>query len=342
MKRLQEFRIRLSPRWTLVLSIVFLTILLWILQIRLTRSTSSLTHTLGHSTQHVDVLWSTKDDMFNLVTANPHGVAFTMPMARDSLIALDVRSGTAIWKTKLQFEHSGVKNLLTNENTVFLVTSISVDAYDSITGKLKWSRKLGEGHVSIVSQLDSDKVRVYYGDKLYEIDTKTGEILSNIPKDDIVWISNDILLRETSTNKLVAVSKRTNEVLWTNDQEPYITDDHKPRDIGEGNLVVGFVKGICRLNMQTGEYSWCRPEIDISKLAVDEQSHIGYAMRDDLVLITIDLQTGKVLGETNFLSNRAINEQIGFFSSMAFSDGVVIIAFSDSSQTFGLEFKEAK
>jgi outer membrane protein assembly factor BamB len=265
-----------------------------------------------------------------------------MDLARDNLIAFDIRSGTTIWKTELPFERSGAHSLLADENTVFVVTSVSVDAYEVTTGELKWSTRLGDGHVSIVSQLDSDKVRVYYGDKLHEIDSETGKILTTLPKDIIVWVLDDIILQETPTYKLIAINNQTDELLWTNDRGPYVREDYKPQDIGGDNLIVGFVRGICVLNLQTGEYSWCRPEIDITKLAIDYQSQQGFAMQDDLVLLTIDLQTGNVLGETSFLSSEPIDEQIGFLSSIIFSDGVVVISFSDSGQTFGLEFKDLK
>jgi hypothetical protein len=106
-------------------------------------------------------------------------------------------------------------------------------------------------------------------------------------------------------------------------------------------LIIGFIKGICALNLQTSKYSWCHPEIYISDIAIDYQSQLGYAMREDLVLLTIDLRTGNVLGEIQFLSSKPIDEQIGSMSSIAFSNGVVVISFSDSGQTFGLSLSQS-
>ena len=136
--------------------------------------------------------------------------------------------------------------------------------------------------MSKVSQLDFDRLRQYYGDKLYEIDKETGNMLSALPKGDIIWILGNIVLQETPTFKLSAINKQNSEIFWTNNHGFYINEGEEPIDIGKDNLLVGFVKGICVLNLQSGEYSWCRPEVDISNIAIDNQSKLGYAMREDL------------------------------------------------------------
>jgi len=331
----------LSQRGALFL-VVVLIILLTALPSWLDRPKPRIIHVLGSSSQHVDVLWFNQDNISNLITTNGSGMAFAMDLARDNLIAIDIRRGTTIWKKGIPFDHSDVRNLLADEHTVFAVTGIGVDAYKATTGELKWSTKLGDGHVSIVPQLDSGKVRVYYGGTLFEIDSATGKVLSALSKNNVVWVLNDIALQEISANKLSATNKQTSELLWINDRKPYISEVYIPVDVGADKLIVGFVKGICVLDLQTGEYSWCRPEIDIPNLAIDYQSHLGFGMRDDLVLLTIDLQTGKILGETSFLSNEPINEQNGFLSFITYSNNVLMVSFSDSRQTFGLEFKDLK
>ena len=93
------------------------------------------------------------------------------------------------------------------------------------------------------------------------------------------------------------------------------------------------------MKLRNGEDGWCRPEAYISRVAVDRQSQLGYAMRDDFVLVTIDLKTGNVLGETSFLSSEPAKEYSGFVSSVVVSDGVVVVSFYDSGQAFGLSIK---
>lgn len=343
MKLSQRFQVWWSRRGVLALFIVLI-VSLGALQMWLQRPTPFNTHIVGSSTQHVDVLWLIQDDgnqgdVANLITANTDGTVFIMSSAQDTLTAINIKSGTALWKAEIPFERSGADSLLADQNTVFVVTSVSVDAYETKTGKLKWSTRLGDGHVSIVSQLSSPIVRVYYGDKLYEIDSETGKILAMLPKNNIVWISDNVVFEETPAYQLRALNKQTGDLLWSSSRWFDVRTGQEPQDIGKDTLIVGFVRGICALNIRSGKYDWCHPEIDISSIAIDYQSQLGYAMREDLVLLTIDLQTGSVLGETSFLSSKPINKQIDTVSSIIFSDGVVVVYFSDSGQTFGLSLK---
>lgn len=326
----------LRPR-TLALFIMFVMLLL-ILSACLQRPQTQIIHTLGTSTQHVDVLWF-RQEIFTQTTDNSGEVIFVMPISRDSLMAIDIRDGTTIWNTKLPIERGGgARKILANQNTVFVATSIYMDAYDKTTGDLKWSTKLGDGHVSVIPQLDSDLLRVYYGDRLIEIDPNDGEIVTETPKNEIVWMFGNMILQSTPASQINALDKQSGEILWTNPRSFHLDEGQEPLDIGNGRQLVGFVNGTCELDLQTGEYPWCLPEINISNITVDPQSQLGFAMRDDLILLTIDLQTGDVLGETSFLSSAPVDKQEGFLASITFSNGIIIISFSDSGQTFGLEF----
>lgn len=340
MKLSQHFRIWLSRRGALALFITLL-VLLGMFQMWREQPQPRISHVLGPSTQQVDVLWL-KQEIFTKVASNDSSIIYAMPITRGSLRAIDTSKGNTKWQVELPLERGGgADSLLADKNAVFVVTSIFIDAYVIETGELKWSTKLGGGHVPIVSQIDSDIVRVYYGDKLYEIDSETGEILNVLPKKDVVWISGNIVFHEPSTNLLGTFNKQTGEPLWTNDNWFYVVAGQEPKDVGRDSLIVGFIRGICALNLRSGEYNWCHPEIDISYMAIDYQSQLGYAMRKDLVLLTIDLKTGNVLGETRFLSSEPIDEQIGFMSSITFSNGVIVVSFSDSGQTFGLSINQS-
>jgi len=334
-----KFRTWLSLRWPLILFFAFVG-LLWLIPKWINKPQPRIIHVLGSSTQHVDVLWFKQEDISNQITTNAGGTAFMMPLAQDALIALDVRSGATIWNIQLPFERSGVSGMRADQNTIFTVTSIRADAYEATTGKLKWSTRLGDGHVSIIPQLDAGVLRVYYGDKLLELDPETGKILASKPKGSIVWVTGNIILHTPTENQLSAFDTQAGGLLWNNNRPFYIDEGQEPLDIGNNNLFVGFIRGICALNLRTGKYGRCHPEIDISNVAIDYHSQLGYAMREDLVLLTIDLQTGNVLGETSFLSSKPIDKQIDSVSSIVFSDGVIVVTFSDSGQTFGLKINQ--
>jgi outer membrane protein assembly factor BamB len=337
MKLPKQLQVWLSQRGALVLFLTTIVLLL-IFQIWHERPQPSISHTLGTSTYPIDILWS-KQETFRQTAGNGGKVVYLMPLGQDKIIALNIKSSTVVWKEELPFERSGARGMLADRNTIFTVDSTRADAYEATTGKLKWSTILGDGHVSVIPQLDSNILRIYLGEELIELDTETGKKLTVVPKGATIWISGNIVLQSSSTNQLKAIDKRTGKLLWTNDRLLYIDEGQEPIDIGNNNLLVGFTKGVCALNLQSGKYDWCHPEIYISDIAIDYQSQLGYAMRNDLVLLTIDLHTGDVLAETNFLSSQPINEQTGSMSSITFSDGILVVSFSDSGQTFGLSLK---
>ena len=340
MKLSQQFRNWLSRRGALALFIIVV-VLLWLFQTWAQRTQPRISHVLDSSTQHVNVLWLKQGDVSNITAANTDGKVFTMPLTEDSISSIDVKSSSTLWKIELPFERSGARGMLANTDTIFTVDSTRADAYETTTGELIWSTELGDGHVSVIPQLDSNVLRIYLGDDVIELDLKTGKILSKIPKDTKIWVSGNVILQTSPSSQLIALDKQSSEILWTSNRLFYLDERHEPLDIGRNSLLVGFTRGVCALNLKNGEYYWCHPEIYISDVAIDYQSQLGYAMREDLVLLTIDLQTGDVLGETSFLSSQPIDEQIGSMSSITFSDGVLVISFSDSGQTFGLSMSQS-
>ena len=335
----QRFRVWLTKRWALVLFIALI-LLLWFMPEWLNKPTPLIVRTLGSSTQHVDVLWFRQDFAATRIAANDNEMVFAMSSTWDSLIAINAQTGATVWKAPLSLERRDTRSLLANQDTVFVVTTITVDAYDAKTGQLKWSTELGQGHVSIMSQLDADVLRVYYGDKIFELDSETGKILDTLPKGAIVWISGNTVLKGFG-----AFDRQTSELLWSEGYPFYLDEGIEPKDVDTNLLIIAmepgssFIQGICALNLHTGQHNWCRSEEFNSLIAVNPQSQLGYVMRSDVVLITLDLHSGTILGETSFLAGAPTPAEMGTYSNIVVSDGVVVVSFSDSAQTFGLKFR---
>jgi outer membrane protein assembly factor BamB len=332
-KRLQNWW---SRRGLLIL-LVILAILLWKVPEWLEKPLPQIAHTFASSTQSNEVKWLV-DRSFTKIVGDVSGVIYAMPYTRENLVALDTNDGSVIWQANLPLERGGgARGILGNQDAVFVVTSTFVDAYKADTGDLKWSTRIGDGHVSVIPQFDSDLIRVYYGNNLIELDQETGAIISIAPRNNILWKLSNKTLQVSPSNHLTSIDEKTGSILWINDRLFHLDEGQDPLDVGNDNLLVGFLSGVCLLSLQTGEYIWCRPDIDIANVAVDYESQRGYAMASGLVLLSIDLQTGEVLGETRFLSNEPIDEQVVPVSSIAFSDGIVVVSFSDSKQTFGVK-----
>jgi outer membrane protein assembly factor BamB len=271
------------------------------------------------------------------------GVISAISLTWDTLIAIDIKTGSTNWEVKLPFEQSGVRGMVANKVTIFAVKATRADAYEVTTGNIKWSTELGYGHVTVIPQLDSGLLRIYYGDDLLELDPESGKVLTTNPKDSVVWVYGNTVFKTLNNNQITVLDKQTGKSLWTKCDMCNMFDVNEgkePQGIGRDILIVGYNdKRICALNLRTGKDEWCRPEAYISKVAVDLQSQLGYAMRSDFALVTIDMQTGNILGETRFLSSEP-DKNYSEVVSVAFSDGVVVISFYDSGQTFGLSFSQ--
>lgn len=304
---------------------------------------------LSSSSREINVLW-VRENIPPLIKADSEGVIFATQLYGDGILeAVDAVSGSPLWKIDLPWELGGAVELLVDAKMVYVTSSTHMNAYDKKGGKLRWSVELGKGHVSIVSQLDGEILRVYYGDKIFEIDTEAGEIITSKPKEDIIWIIDDLIFRMSPAGQISAFDHRSKQI-W-NELRPsfFISDEWAPQKSAADALVIGnralssysLIEEICVLNLQTGKCNWRHREYYISNIAIDEQSQLGYIMRDDFVVEGIDLETGNVLEEIHF-SPSVLSEEMLRYShrySIALSDDVLAISFSDSDQVFGISLK---
>ena len=342
-----------SHHKALILFVLLLLGLNWAIGSWKNKPLPTVTRTVGTSTQSAVVMWVGHDLMASPIASNTAGMIFALSLDRDHLVALSAKDGTTLWQTAIPFERAGVRGMTATDNAVFVISTLYADAYEATTGQLLWSTKLGTGHVSVIPQYDIDAgvLRVYYGNKLYEIAPTSGEVLVEKPNGGVYWILDKVTLYVLVGQKLMALDQVSNEQLWTKGGLFFIDEGQEPKRLSKDVLLVAeqtagtsnYTAGICALSLRTGDYLWCRPETYVSNLAIDSQSQMGYALRGDFVLVTIDLQDGSILGETSFLPS-ALPEELLHFShdySVTFSDGVVVVAFSDSGQTFGLSMKKA-
>lgn len=291
-----------------------------------------ITYSIDISSYPSKQLWR-KDEFYSLMAPSSKRRVFLMQSPTNNLFAVDSKVGNTIWSIEPPIGQGGVRGLLANENTVFIITTLNVNAYKAETGELQWSTKLGNGHVGIISQLDSDILRIYYGNDIHEIDTETGEILMSYPKDDTLWVLNNIVLKARYPFGIDAFVKQTDEFLWRQEQSFFVEENLVPQNLDEDVIFVwqkpasSLIGGICALDLKTGEYIWCRIENFNSVMAVDGQSKYGYALRDDNTLLMINLQTGHTMNERNFFSKNLPPLAMGASPSIIVNNGNVIVSF---------------
>lgn len=291
-----------SSRQAFIIFVALVLVILLSLYLLIQQTRPKLTYTLGVLDQGFELVWY-KDAGFASFVSNSNGIIFALPIGEEKLVAFDAKTGLMYWETDLSFEQRGMRVFLADVLSAYIVTSTTVDAYDTKTGNVKWSTKLGDGHVAIEAQLDCDLLKVYYGDRLYEIASENGEIL---------YIKPGIAHEDYPTFKIV------------NDEF----------------LLTGSTSGgLCAQRTKTHKLLWCHPDIDLNLITIDELCGSVYAMPDDNVLRVIDLFTGEVLIKAAFTRSIPVDEKDDnrYVPVLFYVDGVTVVSFVDSRQTFGLK-----
>lgn len=338
-KVLKIFDARLWPKKKILL--ICLVLAFFLLSYYVQRPPPQINRQLDPSNEHVELLW-TKQEYFlfqDPIWAENTVYAYAPP---DYLIAFNGVSGGIFWKKKLPFSESGIRDFLASISALYNVTTTDVYAYTASFGDPIWETHLGDGHVSIFSQLEDSLLRIYYGNKIFEISPVSGKILKGQDSGNIYWIEDNVEIHTVSPNQSIGmrgVDHTTSEIIWENANRVFLREEWFPIQSFDNTIIVLTDSlGICALDIKTGEYTWCRPEEYKSNLGLEEGEDVGYILRNDFTLIKLNLASGEVLAEIQFLPKELPQEMknTGYEYSIAVTKDAVIVSFSDSGETFGL------
>ena len=353
---MKKIRIFLATKIGRYIGIAILIVLLLVLEWISNRPEPKVTRQIGRSSDDVQALWTRNMYLWDYGSDWENNIIYVVDRT-EHLMAIDSLTGSIVWDIPLteanrhgDFNQFGAHYFFTNNQTLFTVTSTHVNAYRASTGELLWYTKLGGGHVGIYVQEEDDLLRVYYGDKIFEISQASGEIISTQQKDDIVWIQNDIEIHcpltpsqngavKTCWVGLTGIDRTTGTILWKNNK-PIFSEYYQEQPVNNVLFVKFPGNRICALNPDIGEYDWCLPEGNLSNITIAEGEKSGYLLRYDFNLVKINLLTGDILTETQFLPmilpEGMQRDNYGY--RVAVTKDAVIVSFGDSDQTFGLKF----
>jgi outer membrane protein assembly factor BamB len=251
--------------------------------------------------KYLKQIWHFKES-FEEFTSNQFGTVFAFSVERGRLFAFDAKTGLVKWKLHLSVPKGAIAVFLSDIKNVYIVSSTDVTAYSASSGKTVWETELGSGHVSIRAALADDLMEIFYGDKKFIVDLENGEILSN----------------ETFA---------------------FYPADPPFRIVNDSIMLTDNSEGLCALVDNPSKLLWCKPEIWLDQIVVDERCELIYAMPDDQTLWMLNLSTGEVVDKISF--DRKINETEEEFSTrLYFADDTVIVSFLAAHQTYGLRNSE--
>lgn len=320
--------------------LIFITIIsmLLVVQFSLERvNHPTILHTLSSTEKSLNVLWL-KNDLSDQMIANEN-MLFVVSSARDKLIAYDLFTGSVIWEKARPYSRPGARGLAIYESMVFVVNSEAVDAYNTTTGELIWTTFLGDGHTSVILQVEGGILRVYYGSYLFEIDPLTGSILSKDYQEKVMWITGNILIRNPTNCKMEAIDSQNSSLIWDQCDIFVVDEGTEPQKLKNDTLIVNTSNyWVCSINLENGEKNWCSQKTYISNAAIDYESNSIYILREDFAIVVIDLSTGVIQNEYFFLTNIENNEIT--YGRVTYSRDVVVVYFADSGQTYALDIEK--
>ena len=261
----------------------------------------------------------------------------------NGLFAFDTHQGKILWRYSQCINPGGMENLIDVLPVLYMTTSLGIYACDAATGEYLWSARLGDGHVKVIPQLDpqTGTLRVYYGDRIFELDPASGAILSDQPKGDVAWKVGRIEIRYTPSTGIEGWNSASGEKIWKNPTGPFeiYSPDLIPLQINATSIfITSNWNKVCVFDLTQGTYTWCDTAWYISNLGFRWGMNTGYILRDDFVLVELDLQTGATLSETPFSPSRLPEDDLyvhHYFTSV--TDDTVLVYFGDSRQLFVLE-----
>lgn len=290
---------------------------------------------------HLELLWMSNSSLwFQDADWNSNKIyAYT---TKEKLLSFDSETGSIFWEKNLPSQELGIRGLVAINQSLFTITSTDIYRYASFNGERVWATHIGDGHVPINIQNAEDSLNVYYGERVFNVSTESGNI-SDVSSDaKIYWMGKKVLILQSSlgmNSGMNGIERSTGKVLWENAESSFRIEEWFPvQSLGQSIFVLTDDLGICSFNFFTGEYIWCLPDKFISNLGVNTVNRIGYILDGDFLLLEIDLDTGQILAETQFLP-RELPEDMrsrGFEYTISVTKDAVVVSFSDSVQTFGL------
>lgn len=242
------------------------------------------------------------EEGFDEFTSNQLESVFAFPVERGRLFAFDAKTGLVKWKLDLSVPKGAIAVFLSDNKNVYIVSATDVTAYAASSGETVWETELGSGHVSIQAVLVDDFMEIFYGDKKFIVDLENGEILSS-------------------------------------EAFAFYPADPPFRIVNDSIMLADNSEGLCALADNPSKLLWCKPEIWLDQIVVDERCELIYAMPDDQTIWMLDLSTGEVMDKVGFDKN--INETEEEFSTrLYFAEETVIVSFLAAHQTYGLRNSE--
>jgi outer membrane protein assembly factor BamB len=259
---------------------------------------------------------------------------FTHPGNPQSwLAAISLDTGEVLWKASIN--GSGIQ-FFHDDERLYLVDDFRLHAYRISDGEHLWQSEHLPSHTGYSFQAwdPPNPLRLYSSsDRVYSIDPLNGEILAKQAYPFFVQYAGYDFAYDNAQSKakLIVMDRANSQVLWERYTSPLGISWLQPGFAGDDML---FLDGnvyyeLNRVNLQTGATIWNSPGKYVSNYAMADSRL--YALREDGVLIVLDVDTGEEIGQIVFEPS-TLGDPGGYGYWVAAGEGYVVISFDDTQQ----------
>ncbi|OGO36169.1 MAG: hypothetical protein A2147_10015 [Chloroflexi bacterium RBG_16_57_8] len=251
------------------------------------------------------------------------------------LVAYTLATGDAVWEAPLSLREIGAISVDVSPGIVVITGIYGVTAYSTETGALLWRTQLGEGHVPVLTQLENDRARVYYGETLFEVALDDGRVEKSEALGSLVWRSSDVDLLRSLPNRTLGIERSTGKKLWERAAyTPTLSDNRPPQTLDSSDVIIPLEYRVCLLQLRTGEDKWCVRGVYMSNVELDSDKTEVYVLTEAFQLLQINALTGNIDGQAAFEPARlpGTGEHEEFLNFVGATGSHILIGFGDSNQ----------
>lgn len=148
---------------------------------------------------------------------------------------IDVSTGQEIWAI-IDRSFWGANFIFIENEMVYLLSSTQLSAVSSNGESVVWTTRLGNGHVDFLGQIDGPIIRVYYGNRIFEIDANDGTILHDYQRENVLWKDRQVEIHKNiDTKELQGYSYDKKLIIWERPLEIVVDSPYyyQPLDAGD-------------------------------------------------------------------------------------------------------------
>ena len=299
----------------------------------------------------LDFLQGAGSEQFSIFNDSLYAIVSTKPYEKPSLLEFNLLTGDIT-------EHPNpsrsilpriMTTISSNSNFIYIGLSSNqkigseeqmkgaakIIGFDPTINEVVWECTV-PGVSSINTMTISEETIGVDGNLLYYfyIDADNGQLLQQEEKEIgyIMSVQNGLTFKRKDLFTLQAINSNTKSIEWeTSLNNDYIS--FAPSFEEHGIIVQTGLDSIFSLNPSTGEILWGHENV-ISNTATDGTN--VYFLTDEAKLLAIDIETGVISGEVQFLPKSIAHIQNRVFRVTA-SEDYLVVYFGDSNELFAFQ-----